>query len=58
MPHTYKKTFHPNKFCFYVDSTLIVIQRESEKSFEKADFELKLLQRVGFQKKILQSVRF
>ena len=53
MPHTRKKSFYPkpsslsNKLFFDVGSTLIIIQRESEKTFWKADSDQKTLQRVG-----------
>ena len=45
MPHTRKKSFHPkplsfsNKLFFNVGRTLIIIQRESEKTFWKEDSE-------------------
>ena len=54
MPHTRKKFFYPkpssfsNKLFFDVDSTLIIIQRESEKTIWKADFKTIFLQRVRF----------
>ena len=47
-----KKAFKPkllpfsNKLFFDVGSTLIIIQPESEKTILKADFEIKLVQRV------------
>ena len=64
MPHTLKKSFYnkpssySNKLFFDVGSTLIRIQRESQKTVEEADFELPLLQPVRFFKKNLQPVTF
>ena len=74
MPYNRKKNFYPNlssfsnKLFFDVGNTLIIIQRESETTIWKTDFEKKILQRVRFwnkinstsdsEKKISQRVRF
>ena len=57
MPHTRENFFYrkpsslSKKLFFDVGSTLIKIQRKSEKTIWKADFEYKFLQRVKFQSK-------
>ena len=57
MVHARKKSFYPKpsslfrKLFFEVGSTLIIIQRESENMIWKADFGLKMLHRVRFEKK-------
>ena len=57
MPHTRKKVFYPrwlpfsSKLFLNVGNTSTKIQRESEKAIQKADFELKVSQRVSFLKK-------
>ena len=54
MLHTRDKSFYrkpsslSNKLFFDVGSTLIKIQRESEKTIWKAGFEYKILQRVRY----------
>ena len=58
MPYIGKNFFNPkpssfsNKLFFDVCSTLIKIQRESEKTVSKEDFEIEVLQRVSFQNEI------
>ena len=50
MPHTRKKSFYRKSLSnkMGVGSTLMIIQRESEKMIKKADFETKFLQRIIF----------
>ena len=52
VPHTRKKSFYrkPSSLSnkLVIGSTLIIIQRESEKTVWKADFQFKILERVRF----------
>ena len=53
-----KPSSFSNTLFFDVGSTLILIQRESEKTFWKADFEVKNYNASGFELKKLKRVRF
>ena len=64
MPHTHKNAWYPrllsfsNKSFFDVGDTLIMFQRESDRTIQKLDFERNFRNMSDFVSKVLQSVRF